>query len=481
MGKRQQKAQRTTDMPNNKADNRINCDRREFLRTAARGTLGLLVGTSLMGCEQAMAEANSSKRPNFVIGLCDDLGYGDLSCYGHPVIQTPRIDELAEEGIRFTDCYAAAPVCSPARAGMLTGRTPHRCGIYNWIPEDSPMHVLADEMTVATLVKQVGYQTCHVGKWHCNGKFNSAEQPQPGDHGFDYWFSTQNNAAPSHHNPTNFVRNGEPVGPMEGYSSTLIVDEAISWLQSRASDEPFCLFVWFHSPHEPVATGQQFEDMYPNATERGQAIYYGNVTQMDHEFGRLVDTLDTMGLRDDTFVMFTSDNGPETLNRYKTAWRSHGSPGPLRGMKLHVYEGGIRVPGIIRWPGKTTAGRVCSEPICATDLLPTICAATGAQIPRDRPIDGASILPVFADQPISRQVPLYWRYDRAISSPKVAMRHGDWKILADGDLETFELYNLKEDLTESNDLSEQQPQRLRSMAETLQALHREIDAEGPTW
>jgi arylsulfatase A len=426
------------------------------------------------------ASKGRGRRTNAVVILCDDLGYGDLSCYGHPHIRTPNLDKLAAEGLKLTDCYAAAPVCSPARAGMLTGRTPHRCGVYDWIPADSPMHLRREETTVATLLRDAGYATCHAGKWHCNGKFNSPAQPQPGDHGFEHWFATQNNARPTHHNPDNFVRNGTPAGPLEGYSSTLIAQEAINWLQDGWDrSKPFCLFVWFHAPHEPIATAPEFLRMYEGHTE---AIYYGNVTQMDHEVGHLTQTLDEMGLRDETFVLFTSDNGPETLNRYRGAQRSYGSPGPLRGMKLHMYEGGIRVPGIIRWPGKAEPGAVCAEPVNGTDVLPTLCDIAGVTVPTARPIDGASILPILEGRPLEREVPLYWRYDRALSKPfTVAMRQGDWKLLADEDLTRFELYNLAADIAEEHDLARVEPTRLAQMKKTLKALHTQIAAEAPQW
>jgi len=429
----------------------------------------------------AWGQSAAAPKSNFVIILCDDLGYGDLSCYGHPVIRTPNLDRLAREGLRLSACYAAAPVCSPARAGMLTGRTPQRCGIYDWIPEGSPMHLRASEVTIPTLLRSAGYATCFVGKWHSNGLFNSPEQPQPGEHGFGYWFATQNNARPSHHNPVNFVRNGRPVGLLEGYSSALIVDEAISWLKTRDRDRPFCVFVWFHTPHEPIATAEEFVGHYPDVRPRERADYYGNVTQMDHEVGRLLSTVDELELRDSTFVMFTSDNGPETLNRYRTASRSYGSPGPLRGMKLHLYEGGIRVPGIIRWPGRTRPGQVSDEPINGTDVLPTLCAIAGIPVPADRTLDGASILPIFQGKPIDRKVPLYWQYDRAIGQPKVAMRERDWKILANAALSQFELYDLRADPGETTNLATRHPQRLKAMAARLRRLHSEIKAEGPSW
>jgi arylsulfatase len=450
--------------------------RRDLLKSFGLG----LASLSLPGCAGMPGRIRSDKRPNIVIALCDDLGYGDLGCYGHPHIKTANLDALAAEGMRLTDCYAAAPVCSPARAGMLTGRTPYRCGVYDWIPPGNAMHLRSSEQTVATLLRDSGYATCHVGKWHCNGKFNSDAQPQPGDHGFDHWFSTQNNAHPTHQDPDNFVRNGQPVGKLEGNSSTLIAQEAVDWLTSTWDrSQPFCLFVWFHAPHEPIATDRKFMDPYEGHKE---AIYYGNVTQMDHSFGRLMGTLDEMDLRDETFVMFTSDNGPETLNRYRSAHRSFGSPGPLRGMKLHLYEGGIRVPGIIRWPGKTRPGTICHEPVNGTDVLPTLCELAGVRVPSDRPIDGTSILPVLAGKKPARDVPLYWRYDRALSKPfTVAMRQGDWKVLADNAMTRFELYNLKDDIAEKRDLARREPQRLESMKKVLAKLHAEIDAEGPEW
>ena len=453
--------------------------RRDVLRSAGLGLVSLCVD----GCCRAPGlsrNGGSKKKPNLLIALCDDLGYGDLGCYGHPVVKTPNLDRLAAEGMKLTDCHAAAPVCSPARAGLLTGRTPYRCGVYDWIPANSPMHLQRTEITVATLLKNSGYATCHAGKWHCNGKFNSPDQPQPGEHGFEHWFSTQNNARPTHQDPDNFVRNGRAVGPLQGFSSMLIVREAVDWLRDGWDrSEPFCLFVWFHAPHEPIATGPEFMDMYRG---REEAIYYGNVSQMDHEFGRLMKTLDEMNLRDETFVMFTSDNGPETLNRYRGAHRSFGSPGPLRGMKLHLYEGGIRVPGIVRWPGRTQPGTVCDEPINGTDVLPTLCDLAGVATPADRPLDGVSILPALNGRQLERDVPLYWRYDRALSRPfTVAMREGDWKILANNQMTRFELYNLRDDLAEKHNLAQAEPDRRERMKQTLAKLHAQIDAEGPKW
>lgn len=452
--------------------------RRDFLSLLAAGAFA---GATAFG----QSDGRAVRKPNFVIMLADDLGYGDVGCYGSS-IRTPAIDKLAGEGMRLTDCYASAPVCSPSRAGMLTGRTPTRLGIHDWIPAGSAVHLRKEEITIASLLKEAGYATCHVGKWHCNGKFNSPQQPQPGDHGFDHWFSTQNNAGPSHHNPRNFVRNGRPVGPMEGYSSELIVTEAINWLEKRKGQEdPFCLLVWFHSPHEPVRTDPRFSEKYAQLEPQERREYFGNVEQMDHEVGRLMAYLDREGLRDETFVMFTSDNGPETLNRYKTANRSYGSPGPLRGMKLHLYEGGIRVPGVIRYPAMGKAGDVCHEPVNNTDLLPTLCALAHVEVPRDRAIDGASIVPIFDRKPVERERPLFWLYEKALGEPKVAMREGDWKMLAqltkEGRPHAFELYNVREDISEKHDLAESEPERVRRMGAILARYCGEVRKEAPAW
>ncbi len=446
--------------------------RRDFLRAMGLGAaMATGAGARAYGAET---------RPNFVVVLCDDLGYGDLGCYGHPHIQTPALDAFARQGLRLTDCYAAAPVCSPSRAGMLTGRTPHRCGVFDWIPEKSPMHLPADEVTVAALLKEAGYTTCHVGKWHCNGMFNQPEQPQPGDQGFDHWFSTQNNAKPNHHQPVNFVRNGEPVGAIDGYSSPIIAGEGIRWLNEiRDPDKPFCLFVWFHSPHEPVATAAEFMAPYAGVEPEERRMYYGNVAQTDHAFGTLMDSLRESGLEDETLVLFTSDNGPETLKRYPGAHRSYGTPGPLRAMKLHLYEGGIRVPGIVRWPGHIQAGTESATPVSGVDVLPTLCGLAGAAPPANRSLDGADVSPLFQGEAVPREKPLYWRYDRALSAPyTVAIRDGDWKLLADGDLSRFELYNLREDPKEEHELSAARPEQLARLRARLEAVHEDVAKEG---
>lgn len=442
--------------------------------------------------------AGEEDRPNIVIVLCDDLGYGDIGCYGHDLIKTPNIDRFAKESLRLTDCYAAAANCSPARTGLMTGRTPYRVGVYNWIPFLSPMHVRENEITIAQLMKNAGYETCQVGKWHLNGWFNLPYQPQPNDMGFDHWFATQNNALPNHRNPYNFVRNGIPVGPQKGYASHLVIDEAVRWLDARSSADPFFMYVCFHEPHEPIATDPEYASTYGNGEEPSLEAHHGNITQMDAAFGRLMKKFDAMKITDNTLVIFTSDNGPAL-----TRWHPHGSTDGLRMHKGHLYEGGVRVPGIIRWPGHVQPGTESSVPVGSIDLLPTLCEVAGTEIPQDRVLDGTSILPLMNGKGFQRKRPLYWQYNYARSDPRVTIRDGDWKLISQLDindqgnladitdeqmqqlksakLQNFELYNLKNDRTETTELSESHPEQLKKMVASMTTMYEEVQAEGPVW
>ncbi len=447
----------------------------------------------------------ASASPNFLLILCDDLGYGDLGCYGHPHIKTPHLDKMANEGLFFIDCYASAPVCSSSRAGLMTGRTPNRTGVYDWIPNNHVAHLRKSETTIASLLKKKGYATAHSGKWHLNGKFNSKVQPQPHDHGFDHWLATQNNASPSHANPVNYVLNGEPVGPKEGYSCQIAAEEALRWMKQVSGEgKPFFMNVWLHEPHEPVASPEDLVAEYRSvARDENEAQYFANVANVDRAVGQLLNGLKDMGIDEDTLVFFTSDNGPETLNRYRGAKRSYGSPGPLRGMKLHVYEGGIRVPGILRWPAKIKKGRRVATPISGVDILPTFCELADVSLPTGKPLDGTSFLPVLEKQNLNRDVPLFWAYYRTLGLPKVAMRDGDWKLVAHWDgpekplggnvnsqsmhliknarLTHFELYNLKNDKEETTDLAKKDPKRLKALSQALTKKFIEVQKEGPVW
>lgn len=439
----------------------------------------------------------AAERPNIVLVLADDLGYGDLACFGAKDVRTPHLDRFASEGLRLTSCYAGHANCSPSRTALMTGRTPTRVGVRDWIPEDSPVHVRRSEITIAKLLQQSGYATCHVGKWHMNGEFNKPTQPQPSDHGFDHWFSTQNNAYPNHRNPDNFVRNGTAVGNLEGYAAHLVADEALRWLDARDKAKPFFLYVCFHEPHEPIASDAKYSALYPHE-DPAYSAHHGTISQMDDAFGRVMSALDAGGVRDNTLVLFTSDNGPAITSQHP-----YGSAGPLRDKKGSLWEGGIRVPGIVRWPGKTKPGSTSDEPVCGVDFLPTICAITGLQQPSDRSIDGTSWLPVLDGKPVERKTPLYWHFNRAFGGPKVALRVGPWKILATLDkapaekgnniteqterdfkeaaLTGFMLYNLDTDIAEKNDLAASQPAKLAELKALLEAKYADVRGESPIW
>ncbi len=462
----------------------------------ARLLLAAVAAILSVGTGKAFSD-DADRPPNIVLVLADDLGYGDLACYGHPQIKTPNIDRFAAAGLRLTDCYAAAANCSPSRTGLMTGRTPSRVGVYNWIPMLSPMHVRRREITVATLLRNAGYDTAHVGKWHLNGMFNDPAQPQPWDHGFQHWFSTQNNALPNHRNPFNFVRNGKAVGRMEGYAADLVAEEAVEWLEKRQASKPFFLFVCFHEPHEPIASARKFTDLYPS-DDPSYSAHHGNVTQLDAAFGRIVGALDQLKLRDDTLVLFTSDNGPAV-----TSIHPHGSAGPLRAKKGHIYDGGIRVPGIIQWPGVVEPGTTSDQPVCSVDVLPTFCELASVTIPSDRVLDGASFAPLLSGRAIERSKPLYWQFQRASSEVKVAIRDGDWKLNArlsgpsfrpsgsitleemtsmkEAELIGFELYDLRADISESTDLKSKHPATFEKLKKQMIAMHHEVREEGPIW
>ena len=476
----------------------------------------LLTTFVLSGLTTSWLRTLADDRPNIIVLLCDDLGYGDLGCYGHPHIQTPNLDKLAQGGIRFTSFYSAAPVCSPSRVGLLTGRSPNRAGVYDWIPEANhgvggrPMvHMRRQEPTVAKTLKQAGYQTAMAGKWHCNSHFNRRVQPQPDDAGFDHWLATQNNASPSHENPTNFIRNGVSVGKVDRFSCQFVVDEGLDWIDTLASERPFFLYLPFHEPHEPVASPQRLVDLYRHVAESDdQAHYFANVTNIDIAVGRLINGLEQRDIRDDTLVIFTSDNGPETLNRYKTANRSHGSPGVLRGMKLHTTEAGFRVAGIVNWPGRVSPGQTVATPVSSLDFYPTFAELANTKLPGNLTFDGTNLASAVDDHGIwtgdlPRDKPLIWVYYNAINEARAAMRRGKWKIIArleggrlkrsqnlttknaddylQARLSDFEIYDLESDLSERHNLADEPGSPAQELIEVMQNAYEDLVEGSHVW
>lgn len=455
----------------------------------------------MIGAPSFATPAFAIDKPNFLLILLDDAGWTDVECFGSR-IQTPNINRLAAQGMRFTDCHSAAPNCSPSRAGLLTGRTPSRIGIYSYLPANHVMHLRKEEVTIAELLKEKGYRTGHFGKWHLSRL--QSDQPGPADQGFDYSLGTDNNASPSHHNPQNFIRNGDRVGVIQGYSCQIVVNETLAWLTQKGrgvsetdgdDPPPFFACVWFHEPHQPIASPpeliEKYRQLYPQLTQK-EATYHANIENVDKAIGRLLDQLDALELSDNTVIFFTSDNGP--LNRFS----SQG----LRGQKSHVWEGGHRVPGIWRWPGKFPAGSSCDVPISGIDYLPTVCELAGIA-PPDWKLDGQSILPLLTGhvEDFDRRQPLYWFFYRL--NPAIALRSGSWSLIANTndanrpkahgllreDMPAiksskpteFQLYNLQTDLRQQNDLSTAKPDVLNTLRESMERMHADVLGESPVW
>jgi arylsulfatase A len=358
---------------------------------------------------------SNRKPPNVITLLVDDLGYRDIGCYGGPV-NTPVLDTLAAEGVRFTDFHSGAPVCSPSRATFLTGRNHIRAGVYSVLSEQRhKMHLLRSETTLAEVLKGEGFGTAHFGKWHLGMPVHGRSNPTPSDHGFDYWFGLVNGAHPSHKDPTNFLRNGKPVGPMKGYSCQLVVDEAIDWIDKHGTDAPFFINIWFNEPHAVIAAPDEIVSEYGSLNDQA-AIYNGTIDNTDRAIGRLINKLKELGELDNTIIHYSSDNGSYRQER----------SGELRGKKGSHYDGGHRVPGIFYWKRKIIGGRVEKEPAGAVDLLPTICGLLGVEKPKNVFLDGSDLTPLLTGTGnFERHQPLFW-----MNGSTMALRMGSHTLLA---------------------------------------------------
>ncbi|NQY08787.1 MAG: sulfatase-like hydrolase/transferase [Flavobacteriales bacterium] len=472
-------------------------------------------------------DSKKTEKPNVIIFLADDLGYGDLGCYGNPIIKTPYIDKFAAEGVRMTDTHSGGTVCSPSRSALLTGRNPYRSGFY--YIAGGRAHLKDEEVTIAELVKEVGYETCFWGKWHLSElEKDRRDEPGPGEQGFDYWFGSTLNAFEGPQNYKYFIRNGEPVGEVDGWYCDVIVAEASDWLENkRDKTKPFFMYVSAHEPHTPIAPPKKYSSMYDNPEvdelEKGinygdverpdidlsqnKKEYYGTVTQLDEAFGRLMSKLEALGIAENTLVILTSDNGPEapvslaeSLGDWEDPIRDYcfGTPGVYRGMKRFPYEGGHRVPGIARFPGVITAGTESDVLFNGTDILPTIAYLTGAKIPTDRPIDGVDAINALLGKEVKRDASSIWFYpnheDSYFRMPQVSIRTGNYTLLGylpekgdevslhdwmvNNDPSRFELYDLTLDPAQKNDIANKNPDVAEAMRTEMTALWREMRDEG---
>ena len=439
-------------------------NRREFLTAAAAGAIGLRSA----GAGGAGAAASAPRRPNIILILADDLGYGDLGVYGHPTIQTPRLDRMAAEGMKFTQFYAAASVCTPSRAALMTGRLPIRSGLTRVLFPHSKVGMPAEEITIAEALRERGYATAAIGKWH----LGHLPQFLPTNHGFDSYFGIP------------YSNDMDRVGGPEGRAAFLeprfeywnvplmrdtqiverpadqrtitrrYTEEAVRFIREHR-DQPFFLYLAHNLPHVPLFAS----DRFLGSSARG---LYGDVVQeIDWSVGQVLDVLRELDLEERTLVFFTSDNGPWL------AYDDHGgSAGLLRDGKGTTWEGGMRVPAIAWWPGTVPAGTVRTQVTSNLDIFPTALALAGGELPRDRIIDGRSLLPLLRGESKAevREFFPYYRNDELY-----AARVGPWKAhfitrdLAGGATDPVEheipkLYNLDVDPSEKYNVAEDHPE-----------------------
>ncbi|MEN8128143.1 MAG: sulfatase-like hydrolase/transferase [Planctomycetota bacterium] len=467
--------------------------------------------------------------PNIIILLTDDLGWGDLGCYGNPIIKTPNLDGLADSGMRLTQFHSAGAICSPSRASLLTGKSTYRLGFYKLA--GGKIRLEPKEITIPELLKQKQYATFFAGKWHMS---NLKAGNTPDVHGFDYYLTGglgRSGKTATTKNPT-FVRNGEPVEKTEGYSCDLIVDEAINWIGNTTnSKQPFFMEICFREPHTPVTPPEEYAKRYEgkevdrlaktlgyggisrwNGKYKGyvnesnfsqKKYYYGIVEQMDAAVGNLIKYLKRSGLFENTIVIFTSDNGPEYpglgYGLDPTRNRCWGSPGPYRGVKRRIYEGGTTVPGIICWPDTIKPGQICETPTSSVDLLSTLCKVAGVNVPHQTELDGTDISLLFENPKgiIHRDVPLYWNTTHW-GIPNMSMKYDGFTIVAsftlpsnpdagcvawikEAKLHHFEVYNIQSDIKQQHDLYPGNEEKYQYLVQKMVALWERVQKESPEW
>ncbi|MBI2431552.1 MAG: sulfatase-like hydrolase/transferase [Candidatus Hydrogenedentes bacterium] len=429
--------------------------RRDFLRASAAASAGLAAAALPVGAEER------SGLPNVLFILADDLGWGDLACYGHPHILTPNLDALARQGTQFLQFYANSPVCSPSRAAILTGQFPARNRIHTQFSgaeaAGNPAMGMPDYLdpaapTVSRLLQQAGYSTGFVGKWHLSG---SPEAPPITDYGFDCAV------------PLSDYDASEPF--FEARVPGRLVDDAMAFLDQH-QEGPFFLCVWPPSPHALIDPTD--EQLFPyRYLEPGRVpyrgamqLYYAAVTELDRQVGRLLEHLENLGLAESTLVLFVSDNGPEDVTVAAASHSAAGSTGPFRGRKRSLYEGGIRVPFIARWPRFVPAGRVdATSVLSGVDLLPTLCRLAKVVLPEDQSVDGEVIVGNLYGRERPREKGLYWDYrfenqgQVADRSPRLALREEGWKLLMNPDRSRVELYDIPNDPGELTNLADCHP------------------------
>lgn len=424
-------------------------------------------------------------RPNIVLILIDDMGWSDLACYGNRFNETPNLNRLAEEGVRFTDAYASCPVCSPTRAAIQSGQYQVRFGLSDFIAGhwrpfeklDTPRTTTfmpAEIVTIGEALAAAGYKTGYFGKWHLGGK------PEHLAHGQGYAEVIETRGG---HFAPGFAALPKQDIPKGTYLADFLTDKTCEFIRKHRGDGPFFVQLSHFAVHIPLGARQAKVEKYrdkPRPPEGvNNPVYAAMVEHVDDSVGRIMQTLEELGLDENTLVVFTSDNGG-LYRRYDGGGEICTTNAPLRGEKGSLFEGGIRVPLIIRRAGHAKAGATCVEPVISMDFYPTFLAAAGADAP-DQTLDGESLLPLLADPaaPLSRDA-VYFHYPHYHHSrPAGVIRMGDWKLIEFFDADAPKLYNLAEDLGETTDLAAKHPDRARTMLAKLAAWHEQVGAKLP--
>jgi len=428
-------------------------------------------------------------RPNIIVIYTDDLGYGDLSCLGETHVRTPHLDVLADSGVRFTDCYSNCAVCSGSRASLMTGQYPDHAGVNGVLPGERTSEGLpTGKPTIASALGETGYRTALFGKWH----LGVTERSQPHNFGFDEWFGflagcidyyshlfyyqQSSGVDPLH----DLWENGEEVWRNGEYMTTMITDRSVGFIRERARDgEPFFLYTSYNAPHYPMHAPAQYMDRFAHLPWDKQAMA-AMIAAADDGVGEIVAALEAAGIREETFIFFSSDNGPsrETRNWMDGTKDPYygGTTGGLKGHKGTCWDGGIRMPAIVSWPGTIGAGQVSSEVGIMMDVFPTMLEAAGGE-PTRYELDGLSLLPMLTEGAPNPHDWIAWnlRGQRAI-------RRGDWKLVLGGIFRDSEekppdiwLSNLAEDFSESVNLADENPDEVWCLREILDPWAEEQD------
>lgn len=458
----------------------------------------ILLITALLLTPLAMVHAAEAARPttnpNVVLFVIDDLGWRDLGCQGSTWYQTPHIDRLAQEGVRFTDAYAACAVCSPTRAAILTGKYPARLLLTDWLPSGrwNPRAKLregrfvrglpVEEFTLAEALREGGYRTANIGKWHLGSEPFSL----PEHHGFDVNIGGNAHGAPGSYffpyagdwkipaTSQRAVWNVLPDGREGEYLTERLTDEAVKFIREHR-EKPFFLYFPHYGVHTPLQARAEKTARYdriPEAQRQGKPVYAAMVESIDDSVGRVLATLQELKLDQNTVIVFTSDNG---------GFYNATSNAPLRGNKGAYYEGGIRVPLIIKWPGVAVPGLVVNEPVISTDLYPTCLAAAGQSLRPHQHQDGLNLQPILSGHGPLPPRSLFWHYphynEHPSSVPGSVIRNGPWKLIETFDPQGIELYHLTEDLSETNNRAATETRKVEELRRELDAWRKAVGAE----